>query len=746
MKARPPALETALRWGIHAGIGLVLLTPFIVTKGTLFPFVVGKALWSRSVIEIVFALWAVLALSDPAWRPPRSRVLLLFAAVLGVSFLAALCGVAPQRSLWSDYERMQGVVDLAHWFALAVVLASVLRTRDAWRRLLAASAGAATAVAGLAVARHLQLDVPFYGVLPEGNLPRIGGPLGNPLYLSAYLLVNLMIAAGLAVRSWLSDAATAAAPAPAPPASRNRRRERRRKPPRAAVPARPVAGRVLALLWTLAALLQLWGMALAGSVGGFGGLFAAAAFVAFALAVTARGRTWRLAAGMLAVLGLAVAAIGFRFVAAERAAVPWLSHPAARYVATVHLQRPGVQSRLAAWRAGLEGFAARPVLGWGPGNFETVFGRFASGYGATAKPHDYAHGKLVEVAAATGAPGVAAYLALWAWCLTVLWRAAGRAEPPDRALMVLVGGAAVGGFAQSQLGVETATGSLLAVLLLGFAASLEESGSSTAHRYTLAAWLRDACAAPFRAGGMRSVLGAAAVLAAAAGLAANLAIFAAADKRHVPRRGAPLDAVTGGIDGFRPLANTYRWWLFDAVTRNWRKSRAADEAGSRRLLRWVEREAAEVRRLEPERWRYYHSLARMYAVVASTEPDYREKARRAFERARSLAPNRAVFHRPLTAPKAVEARRREDGRHELRWQGSAGAGYHVVAQTRADGGWLPLLHSYDPARTSFVRPRRVPPGTYRYRIKACRSPGNCTAWTPWPAVEEPPPGPAGGRR
>ena len=63
-----PALpEKALRWVIFAGIALLVATPFVITPGTIFPFVVGKALWSRSLIEIVFALWAVLAVAHPAY-------------------------------------------------------------------------------------------------------------------------------------------------------------------------------------------------------------------------------------------------------------------------------------------------------------------------------------------------------------------------------------------------------------------------------------------------------------------------------------------------------------------------------------------------------------------------------------------------------------------------------------------------------------------------------------------------------
>ena len=96
---------------------LVLLMPLVVTPETVFPFVVGKALYSRALIEIALALWLALAARNPAYRPMLSRVVLAFAIYVAVSLLAGLTGVSPQRSLWSTYERMQGIVDLAHWLA-----------------------------------------------------------------------------------------------------------------------------------------------------------------------------------------------------------------------------------------------------------------------------------------------------------------------------------------------------------------------------------------------------------------------------------------------------------------------------------------------------------------------------------------------------------------------------------------------------------------------------------------------------
>ena len=134
--------EPVLRFALFGVLDLLLLTPFVVTPGTVYPFVVGKALWSRSLIAVAFALWALLALLHPGYRPPRSWLLVLLVAGYGATVLSAAFGVHPGHSLWSDYERMQGVVDQAHWVVLAVVLASVLHTPRGWRAVLQANLAA----------------------------------------------------------------------------------------------------------------------------------------------------------------------------------------------------------------------------------------------------------------------------------------------------------------------------------------------------------------------------------------------------------------------------------------------------------------------------------------------------------------------------------------------------------------------------------------------------------------------------
>ena len=442
-----PSTETLLRLlrgAILAGIALVLLTPFVVMPDLFYPHAVGKAVWSRALIEILFALWAALVLADPAARPPRSLLLVLLGIGAAVAFLAAAFGADFGRSLWSSYARMQGVVDLLHWLAFFTVLLSVLRTPREWRLLLVLHLSAGTVLVLLVIAGSLGFDPPFYAAEPERNGQRSGGPLGSPLFLGAYLAVNAILALGFAAASAL-------------------RRD-----------AAPAGRRRAAVAWGAVAALHLWGLVLAGSASAFVGLLAGLVFAGAGLAALAprrRRRAALLAAGMVAV---AVAA-GLAVVDRGGVAARWVHHPAVQLFDKFDTDHPTVRARLEAWRMSLAGFADRPLLGWGPENFDVVFGRHATGYGAAMEAHDRPHSTLFEVAATAGAAGLAAWLALWAATFGAVWRTARGLAEPMQVLALFAGAALAAHFVQGLASFDTVASRMQHMLLLAFLAFLVAS-------------------------------------------------------------------------------------------------------------------------------------------------------------------------------------------------------------------------------------------------------------------------------
>ena len=596
---------------IRGGVALLLLTPLVVTPGTAHPFVVGKAVFSRSVIEVVFALWVVLAVARPVFRPPRSLLLALLAAGLAAAGLSACFGVSPQRSLWSTYGRMQGVVDLAHGLALAVVLASVMRTGREWRVLLTVNVGAAAAVALLAIARYHGVDLPLFGALPEPHFPRIGGTLGNATFLGGYMQIGALVALGLLARSLI------------PPA-----------PPNAARGGWP--GR---LLLAAGAVLMLWALSLSGSLGALAGLVAGAGFVAAMYALSARARKARLAAmGFLG--GLAAAGTLALVLVFASGASPRFDNPLLQRVASARRIESSLGKRLANWEAGVKGFAERPLLGWGPANYLVPYARHTAGLGPTTIGRDHAHSQIIEEAATKGLVGLAVYIALWAFTIRAIVRAARAADARERALAVFVGGALLGYFVQSQTLFATPVSSLQHVLLLAFAVQLERSAQPAWHTRARMAALAAAARGGWQRKAARAGVVAAALALSGAGLAANHAIHtgaAALYQAETSRRF--MHHLERAIRAFDPLATEPRIILFDNLASNWPVLHARRRAEADRLLEWAKVEAPAALAAEPESWRVHHALARMCRAVAATNPEFTALAEQHLRRSRALSPN-----------------------------------------------------------------------------------------------------------
>ena len=710
--------EKTLRAGIFCALGLLLLTPFVHVPGSIEPLSVGKALWSRSLIGIIVALWAMLALARPEYRPPRSWLLLIMAAGLCVALLAASTGESLQRSLWSDYSRMQGLVDRAHWFTLALALAALLRRPGEWRVLVGANLLVGSAVAVAVIARASGIEVPALVSPPEQHLPRLSGPFGNPAYLSVYMLLNLVLATGFVLCRKSRGQSNVTPDSTVNPDDGDFTLT---PTVRARHGWRMVGD---AVFWSVIAGLHLGGLILADSMGAFIGLYAAVCFAALAGAVLARGRTRSIPAILLVVLLLAGAVAGQRF-AGGSGAVADGGGPG--WTVRASLQWPSVQSRLASWETGLSGFAERPILGWGPENFLVLFGRYARGLAATSESHDLAHNKLIEVAATTGVAGLLLWLAQWALAPAVFLRAAWILTPsiPARTLYIFAAAALAGHLAQLQSLFDTVAGNLVSTLLLAWAVRLEAETFPKKWRPRLPEPLPGvlACRGP-------QVALAVALILSVAGLAVNGNILAAADARYL-NHWSVLDRTTDErIEQFPALANSWRYRYFQELERNWERIRAEDPASAASLLLRADRQADAALRSEPGNWRMTASLARLYKAIAETDPGYAPAARAYLARTRKLAPNRDVFPVWLIPPNELALEPLPGGRVALRWQQGSGAGYHALSRMRDSGPWEFIHFSYATGPGEFIA---APCAGCRYRIKACRYQRVCTEPVEWPA-------------
>ena len=67
-----------LFWIVRLCIIGIVLAPLVLSPHTVFPFVVGKSLWIRSLIIIAVTSFSILAFRKPEFRPKFSKILVVF--------------------------------------------------------------------------------------------------------------------------------------------------------------------------------------------------------------------------------------------------------------------------------------------------------------------------------------------------------------------------------------------------------------------------------------------------------------------------------------------------------------------------------------------------------------------------------------------------------------------------------------------------------------------------------------------
>ena len=665
---------------IRGLLALALIAPLIVNADplprTFFPFIVGKALYFQTLTEIAFGLWAVLALRSPAYRVPRSWLPLIFGAYLAIAFLSALFGVSLQRSLWSTYERMQGVVALAHGFAYVLVLGSVYRSWNDWWTILNFNLSVGLLMSLLGVAQHFDFRVLDYLARSE----RLDITLGNSTYVGAYMLVNALIALGLLSRSLVLPKERGDSRG----SERRRRRARRRSSDTQGlfsgpwmrvfwagsiavmtllVLTVPSRGVFVVLVLVLAAFglsymlwprprdgwwQVFWGTTIAfallmmyfsGTRGAFVGLVSG--LLAFAVGYLLWGKIALARRASLALVGLvvvfALALVGARTTGLIEGTSNLLSR-----VAMTGVSDDSLRGRISSGLLGLRGFADRPLLGWGPENFTIAYDRHVTAdvVSQSVTSFDQAHNKLIEELTTKGVLGFSGYMALWVYMLWVMARRVRHRSPEDQ-LFALFAGAGLAGYFVQNLFLFDTPGTVVQFLLLsGFVVFLDATpGAATpAGRDSRS---READANPplierlvptfarLRRYSGSPVVQSQTSLSAALAVALMIVSVTIYYVNYGPYLGSTriletlsrditwderLEVFDRTVDAFPPLANYPRIIMFNQLANNWTRLTQRD---ARTVLDAADRQGRDGLTSEPEEWRVYLSLAALYQQASS---------------------------------------------------------------------------------------------------------------------------------
>ncbi len=352
---------------------LSLFTPLFVSQSLFFPFITSKNFFFRIVVELAFGLWAILALFDQSVRPKRNKIFWLVLALAFVTGLSTFFGANSYRSFWSNFERMEGFVTTLHLTAYFIVLVSVLNTKKIWDYFLNTSLGIS---AILVIYGFFQLAGKL-DIHQSGT--RLDATLGNASYLGIYMLVHTFLSLFLFFRT----------------------------------------EKFYRWIYIILAILQgfiLYNTATRGSILGFlGGITISGIILAFA------SKKRRFKVGAVGFLALIIVFTGI-FWSFRKSDFIQKSPVLSRFSDLSFTERT-VQSRFFIWKLAWEGSKERPILGWGPENFNLVFNKYYEPILYKQEVwFDRAHNIIMDRLSTTGFLGLGVYLSLFGLAMFSLWR------------------------------------------------------------------------------------------------------------------------------------------------------------------------------------------------------------------------------------------------------------------------------------------------------------------------------------
>ena len=363
-----------LKRAIFVGLFAVPFIPFLVSSSLFFPFITTKAFAWRIIVEIVFAAWMLLALLDANYRPRRSLIIYSVLGFLAIIGLADLLGVAPVKSFWSNFERMEGFVTLLHLGMFFAATSSVFKEVD-WKRWWNVSL-----LASFLMVLYSILQLIGLKTINQGGV-RVDGTLGNAIYLAVYMLFHIFIALLFMWREWKNVALR----------------------------------RVYGLLIVAQASILYYTATRGAILGLLGGLVVMAILnVRNKEDKFVRKTSIGILAGLTILIGGFIAIKDVEFVK---------NSPVLSRFSSLTTEELKTQGRYFVWPMALEGIKERPIFGWGQENFSYIFQKNYRPEMFRLEPwFDRAHNIFLDWAVSGGLLGLLSYLALYIALLFSIWR------------------------------------------------------------------------------------------------------------------------------------------------------------------------------------------------------------------------------------------------------------------------------------------------------------------------------------
>jgi tetratricopeptide (TPR) repeat protein/O-antigen ligase len=159
----------------------------VVADSFFFPFITGKAFFFRIVVEVALMVWLIIVVRDRSYLPQSNSLLLVTSLFTLAVLVSDFLGLSALKSIWSNFERMEGWIMIIHLWAYTVMLCGVMRDRKNWHNLFNVSLAISAIVAGHALFQY------FGWAQVHQGATRLDASLGNSAYLAVYMLIHVFI-------------------------------------------------------------------------------------------------------------------------------------------------------------------------------------------------------------------------------------------------------------------------------------------------------------------------------------------------------------------------------------------------------------------------------------------------------------------------------------------------------------------------------------------------------------------------
>ena len=357
-------MEKTLKNIVIWGMFVLPFLPLLVTSSLFFPYISGKNFAFRMIMELVFFAWLSLAVMKEEYRPKWNWLLGVISIFTAVILLADIFSIYPYKSFWSNFERMEGFVTIAHLWAYFVVVTSMF-TKELWNKFINTWLVSSALISIYAILQVM-------GVLAiHQSGTRVDATFGNATYLAVFALFNIFFCIYQYIKS----------------------EDKNYK----------IGYGALAMVL----LFVLYNTATRGAILG---LIGGVILTAVLIVLTAKENP-KIRQTSFIVLGVVFVVLSI-FLSLKNTSIVRESPVLGRF-ASISLEEATTKSRFLVWGMAMQGVKERPILGWGQESFNYVFNKYYDPQMyAQEQWFDRTHNVISDWLIAGGALGLLSYLSI----------------------------------------------------------------------------------------------------------------------------------------------------------------------------------------------------------------------------------------------------------------------------------------------------------------------------------------------